>query len=1229
MLAFVLALVSESSITGTQVYAQTSIYKQATSYIQYIAGDSMLSTSFRYRMAFYQGRPAYCFQPYEAMAGTFAGSGTTSAVYGESTLAAWNSWDASTKQRLQLITYYGYGHGSRTDELDYMATQEAIWDLVSPCTVYWDRVNTSHAGSMNAEVDRRKNSIISDVDNWISANQKTLNWKITDSNGNDVTNKDGSGVGTGTNISFDNANIGQTYTITDLNGNFDSSGEFTQNDFGGDAVKNGNTIKVTIDANDYNVQRTITTKCKGAEDISDVGTSMVLYASGYQNLLVRGTPSSQTTSATIKITGSNGPITFTKTGNGGGLSGAQLSLYKVNANGSNTKIDSFTSDGGGKTYTNVQPANYKVVEDKSPKGWYKSSPVTFTVNAQKDMQYFSMDDSPILYKVIKTDKTTGQPLAGVTLQLQSAYGAIIDEWVTDGNYHIIDSSLLEAGETYRIHETAVPAGYYIRSEDVTFTVSEYKPDASVLSDDGYVALTVDNTHLDYEVAKVDAETDELIAGAELQLVDSNNNVIDAWTSTTEAHKIDYTKLTLGQTYTVKETKAPAGYYLQAEITSFTVNNYLANIGVTQTVKIRDNKIKYSVLKVDENNTPVDGIELGLYSDEACTNLMESWSTTTDAHIIESIVEDGKTYYVKELQTKAGYYLNDTVLPFTISAKSEVAQLDQNIVYVTNNKIHFYVEKRDQDGNRLAGATIQIIDTTNNNVVAEFASSDQDKVEIPSECLEVGKTYKVHESGTVAGYYYPTDDAEFTVAMNWSEAKNVKQDKLTSTLTDEKIQYTVVKKDKDTGNYLAGVTLGLFENKDAVAGQDTPLIAWQTSDEPYKLSDNYTLEAGKTYYVKEIATIPGYYLSNETVAFTVPNTVYKNTVMKVEYTNKKIQWRVRKVDTSGNILTVNEAGQSFKLEIYDANGTDDTTDDDTLVCELYTNDKSYVEKGYFDVTKYTTLTGGTMYRVHEAESADGYDVAPDKYATLTYDGTSDEIEMTTLSDEPLDIHLRKVDENGNLLTTYRDKDGSNKGFILAIYNQDKLDEGATEDEALVTTIDTSTNIYRDQGYADVSKYLNYKTTYVCKEIGYPYGYYKAKDVMFTVDSLGDGDIVMVDPTIKAEFRKEDQNGDPILAEYANNGVEFQFTLYDTNGTDDTSDDTAIALISTKDAGEYGWIQIGQYLQEANHTYRIHESKISEGYKRSTEDVYITTPGYYEESEGHVTNVKVSTVVSTGE
>lgn len=68
-----------------------------------------------------------------------------------------------------------------------------------------------------------------------------------------------------------------------------------------------------------------------------------------------------------------------------------------------------------------------------------------------------------------------------------------------------------------------------------------------------------------KISKQDITTKKELAGAHLILRDSNNNIIDEWTSTTEAHYIDF--LPAGK-YTLEETIAPKGYVLNKQKVEF-------------------------------------------------------------------------------------------------------------------------------------------------------------------------------------------------------------------------------------------------------------------------------------------------------------------------------------------------------------------------------------------------------------------------------------------------------------------------------------------------------------------------------------------------------------------------------------------------------------------------------------------------------------------------------------
>jgi uncharacterized surface anchored protein len=84
------------------------------------------------------------------------------------------------------------------------------------------------------------------------------------------------------------------------------------------------------------------------------------------------------------------------------------------------------------------------------------------------------------------------------------------------------------------------------------------------------------------VAKVDADTGAFVAGATLQIIDKDGNVVYEWVSTNKAHIIE--RIAQGD-YTLHEVKAPAGYELAADV-SFSV----ADSPEVQTVTLEDKPI---------------------------------------------------------------------------------------------------------------------------------------------------------------------------------------------------------------------------------------------------------------------------------------------------------------------------------------------------------------------------------------------------------------------------------------------------------------------------------------------------------------------------------------------------------------------------------------------------------------------------------------------------------------
>ena len=168
-----------------------------------------------------------------------------------------------------------------------------------------------------------------------------------------------------------------------------------------------------------------------------------------------------------------------------------------------------------------------------------------------DLGTLTNDDLP--RTVVSKKSVTGEDeLPGATLRVYDADGELVEEWVSGEEPH--ELTLLTG--TYTLHEEAAPEGYLVAS-DVEFEVAEGVPATRV-------EMVDDCTRVDAE--KVDATTGEPLAGATMQVVNTEGKVIEEWVSDGEPHRIE--ALAPGE-YVLRETEAPEGYAL-AEDVPFTV-----------------------------------------------------------------------------------------------------------------------------------------------------------------------------------------------------------------------------------------------------------------------------------------------------------------------------------------------------------------------------------------------------------------------------------------------------------------------------------------------------------------------------------------------------------------------------------------------------------------------------------------------------------------------------------
>ena len=209
---------------------------------------------------------------------------------------------------------------------------------------------------------------------------------------------------------------------------------------------------------------------------------------------------------------------------------------------------------------------------------------------------------------------------------------------------------------YRLHEDLAPLGYATAS-DVTFTV-DASGEATKVSMKDEITKT--------EVVKLDEGTKKPLAGAQLQVLEKDNeNIVDEWTSSEDAHTI--TGLHVGKSYILREVDAPAGYH-KAKDAVFTVKD----TGDVQHMEMIDKITKITVEKQDaDTGNPLEGAVLSVIDKES-GKTVTIWRSTKEPHEIKGLVV-GRSYILKE-NTAPSHYEKAEDIEFAVKEGQDVQEI---------------------------------------------------------------------------------------------------------------------------------------------------------------------------------------------------------------------------------------------------------------------------------------------------------------------------------------------------------------------------------------------------------------------------------------------------------------------------------------------------------------------------------------------------------------------------
>ncbi len=526
--------------------------------------------------------------------------------------------------------------------------------------------------------------------------------------------------------------------------------------------------------------------------------------------------------------GYTGDRNFTITGSDGSV---RTAVTHGNEPTTITELDVTDDDGNKIVYT--------IHEENVPDKYVQPADKEFTLelNETKNITFENKLKRGSI-SIHKQDSETFEPVAG------AIYKVTCDEDVSN----FTGTVTVPAGETIYTMETdesgnaKTPQTLPISH---TYTLTEvFVPDGYVSNEPISIEMTDDGTNLQYETTINEKPTKVLInkkdesgkpvSGATLQVIDPSGKVVDEWLTTENGHEITGV-LKAGLKYTLHEKDIPSGYTLAADV-QFTVSMDGSLDEVTMTEK--STKVQFSKKSLTGADEVV-GAKLTVTDETG--KLIDEWISGEKPHIVEALLEVGKTYILHEEVAPSGYIVADDQ-EFTVNEDGEL-----QIVTMYDDHTKIYITKIDANtGNPLANAVLQILD--GDTVVEEWTSTTEvHKIEAK---LTAGKSYVLHEVSAPDGYV-KADDVEFTVSVDG---------KIDEINFENKPTIVTISKKSITGDKeLPGASLTVTDDNGKIIDE------WISTTSEHTIIGKLTV--GKEYTLTEVLAPDGF-LTAESIKFTV-------------------------------------------------------------------------------------------------------------------------------------------------------------------------------------------------------------------------------------------------------------------------------------------------------------------------------------------------------------------------
>ena len=526
-----------------------------------------------------------------------------------------------------------------------------------------------------------------------------------------------------------------------------------------------------------------------------------------------------------------------------------IEIYKSDPNGndlSGAKFKAVDQDTGDTFYIGPTDSNGYAKSGELPFGTYKITETVFPTG-------YGPGDVTEWTKTLDKDTPSGtitiyaeniKIVGGLTIQKATNTGENLEGWVfgvytdeactkpisgspfttgTDGKIVITD---LEPG-TYYVKETSSSIDYWV-TDNVVKSVK--------VTDGSNETVTVTNTHYGYGKIIKKTNTGSNLSGWKFNV----------YTDSALTQKVSGSPFTTGSDGIIVMDLLPGTYYVQEVDESdkypdwafdTTVRKLTVVAGSTKSVTFTNSQAGYAqIIKKTNTGSSLSGWKFNVYSDEACTTLVDGSPFTTDSSGVITVKIAPGTYYVKEVDVSDKYPLWDYD---TTTRKVEVKAGETGSV--TFNNTHYgygQIIKKTNTGGTLDGWKFNVYTDEACTQLISGSPFTTDSQGLITTRLLPGTYYvkEVDDSANRPGWSFDTATQKLTVtAGNTSSV----------TFTNNQYGYAQIVKQTSTGENLGGWKFNIYTNEACTSLVD---------GSPFISGDDGSIEvqlAPGTYWVQEI------------------------------------------------------------------------------------------------------------------------------------------------------------------------------------------------------------------------------------------------------------------------------------------------------------------------------------------------------------------------------------------